>query len=471
MIVIDVTARVNKIEAPVKRVVDLVKRLEKSIDKAANAMQRLANVTASIQNLPIPAAPMAGGAPRTGSRAPGQPRSASPMDFYRFMNGLNTASGGRMQSQRNAVLTRVFQHYQALAGQGDPMAMRAVHSLAPSVAKMSQRPKGFGHHAMQALMTSRVGMGAGGMQIQPLIGRMVSALATVGPAAFAATMGLGAFALAIAPVIGAMHAIQASASSRARLGTTGATMGMIDRISGAVGGDAAAMAQQFGQNISSGVGAGFAAQAGINPYSGVFGDFDVGKKFAKYAKFVAMSRSYRQAQQRATAVGTPELANVYYLSADQKRDMFNRSNGYSEKDTAMAVRGAYAANRMKDAFEKLINKMMMTFAPFVSRLLTLLSGLFERLQSMWDGLPKWMKYAITPPVGHAFIEEGKSTADRMYDQNEEHIKAVKDSTRAMRELRDVMGGGQRAASALPSKVSGSVINDPWYRVGLEGGVT
>src|SRR5690242_6600709 len=47
MIVIDVTARVSKLEGPIKRASSLVEKMEKSIDRATKAMEKFAAAAGS----------------------------------------------------------------------------------------------------------------------------------------------------------------------------------------------------------------------------------------------------------------------------------------------------------------------------------------------------------------------------------------------------------------------------------------
>lgn len=466
MIVIDVTARINKVEGPLKKVVDLVDKLERNLNKAAKAMEKLAIASAKVQ-----APSFAGGSPGTSLARAGSsgapPKGASPMDVYRFLNGVNSASGGQFQGQRNQALLKAFQHYQSLAMGGDPSAMRAVSSLGPSVAKMMQPKKGFGQFAMSAIMSTRVGVGAGGVQVMPLVGQTIRALSALSPAVTAVLGPLALMAAGAMAVVGAMNSIFEFSNRVAANGTTPGTQGVLDRMR-FLGGNA----QSFGQNISSGTGAAFASQAGINPYSGVYGDFDVGAKFAKYAQFVGGSKSYRQAQQRAIAVGSPGLANMYYLSDENKKDLFDRSRGSSPKDIATSVNGAYAMNKMSDAFEKFVNKLAIKFAPAMIRIMTAIGNMLDWLGKVYDKLPQKFKDVInalgSSPLGNAG-GVGK-TNDKLADANERHIRALEDNTRALNAGRETTGGGARAQSVFPGRITGNRIGDPAYRRGLEGGI-
>lgn len=475
MIVIDVTARVSKIEGPLKRVTDLVTKMEKSIDKAAQAMDRLAAAAAKAGavNPMMPAVPSvrpSGGGTGQG-RQPKPAAGPSMLDLYRYINGLNTASGGKLQPQRNQALAHTFAHYQTLASQGNPHAMRAVSSLAPAVARMMKPPKGFRQLAMDALMTSRFGMGAGGVSMMPLIGRTVAAISKLGPAGIAAAGGLGLLAAAIGTVVNSIMAINNSALKMAGAGTTPGTQAILDRLSGVLGGDASQMAQQFGGNISHGIGAGFAARAGIQTYSGAYGDFDVGAKFAKYANYVGNSKSYREAQQKAIGVGMPQLANMYYLSAENKKDLASRaSQGYSQQDVTTSVNGAYAINKLKDSFEKLINKIAIRFGPMLIKIMDGIGNMLDWLGKAWDAVPDVVKRMMMGAAGLAGSGSVDSTNKKMAEADDRNIRALNENTRALKDYREIMGGGDRANSAIPKRISGMRLGDPSYRIGLEGGI-
>lgn len=487
MIVIDVSARVNKIEGPLKKVTSVVEKMEKSIDKAAQAMEKLASAAAKVGafggNFPaVPRGPGSGGGGGRVPRAPKQPAGPTPMDQYRYINALNSASGGRIQGLRNSALQSTFTHYQRLASQGNPQAMRAVASLAPSMAKLNAPGKGVGHYAKQALMSSRFSVGgSGGPQMMPLIGRTMAMLTRMGPVGMAAATALAlvaADALVAAKAIG----ILGGAATRMTGAQTGpATLGSLDRLAGVLGGNSAELAQRFGSNISNGTGAGAAAAAGINPYSGPYGDFDIGSKLAKYAEVVARSSSYKEAMRAAVKVGMPELAKLFYLSKEQKRDAFSRRNGYSERDIRAGVQGEYAVNRMNMAWMRLFTSMERLFGA-MARWTSTMNGIaasMDRISSGefqrdWDRMQKDPEFAAQkrwqmsqPQWNFDRIERAKSGA---VDSEKRNTEALDRNTRALNRVREIQGGGSRAQGVIPRNIPGSRLGDPAYRQALEGGI-
>lgn len=472
MIVIDVTARVNKIEGPLKRVTALVDKLEKSTDRAAAAVEKLANAWAKAgaaagSNLPAIPRPGGGGAGNRAPALPKPPKVATPMDQYRYLNAVNTASGGRYQAQRNQALSRVFQHYQQLAMSGDPRAMRAVASLAPQMAKMNAPKKGFGHYAMQAVMSSRYGVGgSGGGGVQPLIGRSVQALGALGGAAVGAAGALAMLVTGVKVVLSSVHSIGGFVSRMSSAGTTAGSQVALDRLGALLGGNGSQMAQAFASNISGGTGAGFAARAGINPNSSPYGDFDMGSKFLRYAEYVARSQSYRDAQRKAIGVGSPELANLYYLNRENRGRLFNRRSGYGQGDMRDSVNGQASMAMLGQSFEKLMNKLAIRFAPALMRIVDWISSLVDRLTNAWASVPEGVK--------QMFFGASYSSADRANDglrrADDEHIRALRDNTRALRDSRETQGGGGRAQGVIPRNIPGSRLGDPAYRIALEGGI-
>lgn len=479
MIVIDVTAKVSKATAPMQKVVDIVTKLEKRIDATTAAMNRLASAAAKAGSAYNPGVASSGtsrpGSPvraGSGSNRAVAPPQATPLDRYRYLNAMNTASGGRYQMQRNHALMSTFRHYQGGANSGDPKAMRAIQSLAPSVAKMMAPKKGAGHFAMQALMSSRFGAGAGGgMQLMPLVGRTVQALAALGPAALGAAAGIGTMAGMIATVVNSIQSVGAFTGRMAGNATTPGTQGALDRLNGVLGGDASGMAQQFGSNIKHGVGAGWAASHGINPYSGPFGDINVGDKFLKALQVIGKAQTYAEAQRMAAMTGTPGAANYWYLSESNKRDAQSRASGYSEKDIRSAVNGQYALTKLSDAFEKLINKLAVSFAPVLTTVIDGISKALDWLGKAWENLPAWVRLAIAPL---SMIDTNGSKVDSanksLQNSQEAQTRAIIANTRALKEFRETQGGGSRARGALPGKVSGARMTDPAVQAAIAGGL-
>lgn len=484
-IVIDVTGKINKFEGPIKRATDLVSKLEKSIDKATRAMERLADAAAKVQppNMGNGRGGYRGGGGGGGGTAPGlrHPSVATPMDTFRMLNALAGKGPSPLQPARNAALGAAYKYYAGLAKQGNPIGMRALvqlaphlHALAnpkaPPVPKIKPPPKpkkGFGGLAMQALMTSRFGVsGDGGVSFMPLIGRTVAALSSLGPAGIAAAAGLTALTAQTAVVVHAIQSIGGFATRMAQAGTTPGTQGILDRLGAMFGTSGSQMAQQFAGNISHGVGAGIAANMGINPYSGFGGDQDIGAKLAKAAYNIANS-SKADARWKAINLGMPELANLRYLNKDNKKDLFNRGRGYSEGEMRTSVNGQYAIGKLHDSFERLMNKLAIRFAPLLIKIMDGISNMLDNLAKAWDNLPEGIKKVIIGAAGLVGLDD---TNDKLAKANHDQVNALNANTRALNGMRETIGGGQRAQKVLPHNIQGGRLADPSYRIGLEGGI-
>lgn len=479
MIVIDVTARISKIEGPLKRANDLVQKLEKSMDRLTKATEKWAAVMASVQ-VPSAGGGRSGGGGGGRATGPGlrQPSQATPMDVFRMLNALVGKGPSPLRPARDAALQKAFSYYSNLAKQGNPVGMRAVASLAPHmnsllnpnappVIKPPKKPpvvkgkKTFGQLALNALMSTRVGFGQDGISVMPLVGRTIQALAAMGPPGIAAAAALTAVASASALVVNAMNSIAAWTTKMNAAGTTPQTQGVLDRMR-FLGVDPGS----FAAAISSGDGAAFAGKFGISPYSGVWGDFDVGKKILKYAKGIAQETTLQGAQQAALAAHQPGLANIWYLSPENKKDML-KGNAYSERDMRNAVNGAYAMNKLQDAFEKFVNKVAVDYGPTLIRVAQMLAASIGPLATLLRVMPDWTKGAAynMPDIVSPADKANKGIEGAL----DENTQAVRDNTRAVKGMRDVIGG-PRTQGVLRPGIRGEHLSDPSYREGLEGGI-
>jgi hypothetical protein len=469
MIVIDVQARLDKVAGPAAKAEAAVRRLEKTLERVADAWERVA---AASQKVQAPALAGGGGGRRTGG-GPGL-RPPSPADVFRYVDAQNRASGGRFQPQRDAALMSAWRFYQARAQAGDPGAVGRLSGLAGHVNRLQNRRSPLAQAGMNLLYSTRFGVGAGGLQVAPLVGRTVAALGKVGPVDGVAGAAVGGLAMAVVgfvrSVIGAAGAIKSASFGADRAGTSMATSGVLSRFDGFFGQSTAGMAEAFGERIrGGGVAAAYASRAGINPVGGVFGDLDYGKKFEKYLRFVAASKDRQEALRRAHAVGAPEIAGVFDLTKDQQKRAFGRAGGYTESERREGVRASFEASMLADSAERLMNKLLISFGPGLRSGMKGMEAAVDLTAKFADTLARSVSPLITiVELIERIIKRGSD--DDSKSPVERNTRAVEENTRAMREFRETIGGGARAQGALPRGIGGQRMSDQAYREALAGGL-
>ena len=69
-------------------------------------------------------------------------------------------------------------------------------------------------------------------------------------------------------------------------------------------------------------------------------------------------------------------------------------------------------------------------------------------------------------IAATFGNGGKQVETAM----ERNTSAIRENTRALKDTREILGGGARAQRALPTRVRGHFLNDRAYRQGLATGL-
>jgi hypothetical protein len=479
-IVVDITARLGrsmpalkKLESVLSSINDRIDRLVQGLDRAANASQRI-----SVPRL---------GAPGARGSASGAPRAATWMDAIAYAKGINAMSGGRHKQMVTATAQRAMAHYLPRAQSGDPAAMRAVGRLG----QMLKPGKGIGQLALDAVMTSRVGMGGGMM---PLVGRLVPLLLKLGPAGIIAAAGLIGVNKALKAVAEAVRVFDESAarinSTAQRSAAAGGTLGQasaMKTLERVLGSDPSQAFRETGDGLAMAE----MARAGINPIRGPYGDINSSGAALKYMqKRIWSASSYEEAQRRAAQVGSPELAGAYFLKNDErlKTRLVNKT-GHSEADAANAARAQAWLGEMESSWQRFIDKVVIKAAPvvvpalekitaFIDLFVTGLESISARLQSWWASLPEEVRgpletlWDMTIPgmlTNADRAVQRASNVDAINRALSANTRATQDNTRALSGLREVIGS-VRAGRSVPSKVWGGGLSDAAYRAALEGGV-
>lgn len=266
-----------------------------------------------------------------------------------------------------------------------------------------------------------------------------------GGASLAAVAPFAVAAVAVAALVVQIYALSKAAQSANRdlevsrhtFAQAGSYTYSAKGIGAVAGSDYGSLASSFGEGIRSGLAAGIAMSMGINPHGGYFGDLDYGKKLLKAIEAMSGANSFQEARRLAYGLGSPELANFYFLG--------NRSRKYLGEQNLMAS-----------------NMQMGAQADFQFQL--------SRAASQWERI----KNAVGAPILKIGAHAMESIANSMklirpelfteplmlamdlitgnFKEKEErakHTKAMEDHTRAMNEHREIIGGN-RANGAVPA---------------------
>lgn len=210
-----------------------------------------------------------------------------------------------------------------------------------------------------------------------------------------------------------------------------------------------------GKNLMSGYGPIAAAQAGVNPFGGPFGDNDYNAKGLKLFDSIRASGSFNQARRRAEMMNAPEMAEAYLYSPGVAKALRDSTAGQATPK-AMGAQADFNASLViaKNAFNDIVvslgTPMLKASAAAFTRIGDSLRGVnWDRLGNIFSSIiEQWEWLArVFAKLAHINLDLG------------EHAKAVKDNTRALNGLgsqiasqQGTYGGGARAQS-MPSKLS------------------
>lgn len=434
-IVIDVAFKLTGAStSPVTRLVTKMRELDDQLSRVNGQLRQMLALLHSVGQasggVQVPRAGGGGGGRAGGgalvARGPAAPRIPTDVDRFRqafaAFRYFNTAHArtGQGGMHRQAALQASLALAQRMAAQGNfgGMAQLAPH-LYPR-----QRP-GFGRRLASAVFSTRVGFGAGGMQIAPLIGR----LAALHPAIGAAVLALGAFTAAIGSAIASLDNL---AKNRAVLGGSAAETAMASRNARFAGLDPQQAAAALREAIQSGAGASFAAAAGINITDGPFGDNNYARKLIQALEFIAQAPTFDAARRRAEAFGIPEAARIQQLNSTDRNQFRMAPTARDDSSAVASTRFNMSMVRLNSVLDRLRERL----APFIEWLATQI----DRVVSVLDAVDRFTRGA---------------TRDAAQERN---TRAIEQNTRELRAQRDTFGGGERASAALPSRLRGDQIN-------------
>jgi hypothetical protein len=301
------------------------------------------------------------------------------------------------------------------------------------------------------LMRSRIGKDG----LMPLVGDIVRLL----PAEF---QGIGVAAQAGIRVATQLAQATMQHISEIRNGyvSGGGTIGQagaIKGISGGLGFDVSGA----GRNLMSGLAPAYAAQAGVNPLGGPFGDNNYNKKTIKLLEYIAKSSSFDQARRRAEGLNEPDLARFYLLTKSTQKQLI-QSQGSGPGQGAIVAQNelqaqlALTTKNFLDMSSVLAGPVFITMSNSLSLLNKFweLENEFGGIGLIKEGLNIWNKIAGGP-------------------SDDEHKNAVQSNTDAINQLnksinQGIFGGGPRAQGAIPraQQRPGYFNNNPMTPMGV-----
>ena len=409
---------------------------------------------------------------------------------FRRRGGGSSGSGGSniLDDLQQARVASVM----AKANGGDPYwkdqaarrAQMAVQALTPqalagdmkAVTQMNQAlniqkrntPNSTMSKIQDALMTSRLGMGAGGLQIMPLVNK----LSALHPAATAAVGALTMFAAGVGK---AHESAQQRFNDIVTLGGDPGVAAGLDRDAKRIGSN--------GQDIASRVRAAIEgsdlakselSNLGINPVMGVHGNMDYAGTASEVMKKIANTKDSATRRKISENFGIPEAAKLGYLSKDLRDEVGTPGKVMSEKDQQRAADSAAFFSDWQKDMNQSINSI---FEPFIA------VGVEAKKEVNKVGALRFAIDQVINPIGAAKRmfdklsgNEAEKEADRIEKTEKEKEKSQKDLTLATVQLttaikNGINGGGVRVRSAIPGQLRSKQISDEKaYRDALRDGI-
>jgi hypothetical protein len=461
-------------------------------DKGLKSIQdQTDKIKAAMSGVYMPPPGGGGGFRRRGASGPGGNNVLDDLQKARVASAVAKANGGdpywRNQASGYAQLSINSLQKQALAGD-----MTAVTKLNQAVNLQKRNsPNSTMSKIQDAFMTSRMGMGAGGLQIMPLVNK----LSAIHPAAAVVVGALTMLGQGISKTYDDLNKrLNQSASY-------GAGAKDVDRVASWLGLDGDAVIESMrGAVESSDLAKSYAMQAGVNPVQGVHGSMDFAKDTLKQMALIANAKSYDEARKMAYEYKQPELANLHFASQQMKDEIKVASTEMNpqQKQAQMKLNDdLYAIQKMFNEgvkgfvapfFElassfsdfqrivfgdklQVVSKVAMSFTWLASGLTLTIKVISEFFKGL-TAIITFLKDKFPQILG---ANAAKDAADTINDADKQQEKSQKDLTLATIQLtsaikQGINGGGARVRSAIPGQVQSTQLNDKAYRDALKDGI-
>jgi hypothetical protein len=315
---------------------------------------------------------------------------------------------------------------------------------------------------------------------------VLRSVAALGPAADMAGAALGPLAVAAIAVTTAFNvakysadAINADRRANARSGGTSAQAASANAIAGSIGLNGSAITG-VSQAIAGGGFAGATAmRLGISPVrGGAVGDLNDAAAFTKVTDAIRRAKTQQQALRLAEIFGNRDLVQVRDLS----EGTYNRLKQVQGTNPEQRHQAAEFEAQMTILYKNLdqltyrLSPLVKEFSDFtgaVNELFTVFSGHTDWIK-MIDGLAKFGDVAgIGIHGGIGTIIDGLNGLSGKKEEaaaREKQTRAINENTRAIKQSREVIGGGNRAQGALPASITGLTIDAAIQAQGIRLGV-
>lgn len=443
-----------------------LERLEKTMERVEAIMARMAKSTAqfgrSVSGVPSGSGVRGGGPQR---RQPGS-RPPNNYDLYQYWNAKAQATGNRgAKSQSSRYLQMAYQDAQNDFHAGKAGAAARMNALGNKIASQKAQASRANMTKLQQLMNSGAGSSMGGAGMSAL---SAAAKNPYTAAAAAVVIALGAMTIA---GFKAAEGLNKIASTAYGMGAPLSQSGFAKRLTAyGINADAA-----YSAAMSPGYARGVASQYGMNITGGPFGNFNKADAAKVMLKAIFAAKSEKEAIRMANIFGNPEAASLRYLTPENRAKLLANTGGLSEAEAAQAKNLEVAKQDLALKWERLLIRAQTKFLPVAEGLIKLIERLGNAANSE-NGqkalrvggavLFPWWKVLLDRLLGGSNVEKANER-DRATDAN---TRALNENTRAMNDFREILGGGNRAQSVLPSGTQSHKLDQEEYRRAIASGV-
>ena len=463
--VIDITANTSRAGRSISALERTLVRLDAVLNRVAKSMNAVASASSRAGGISSMGGPVRGSSQRPTGGA------LTHAQMYNFYRSQSLIGGGGYRAQ---MLASAGGAYNAARAQFLSGNFSAASGMAAWAGRISKLQGGGGQSAVAKwLASSRFGIGSGGVQMMPLIGQTVGMLAKLGPHGMAAAAALAALAG------GALMAKRGFDTLLGISGTkfeTGASFGEASRlqaIGSYLGGDINSRVNSFQDAISSGgYAASYASKAGINVVGGPFGDRNYGRKYLRYLDAVYGASSDATADRMSMAVGQRDMQRVRMLDPGTYARLKNSMNYASSPAAARAAERAKAELAMfNNELDRFASMMASSVLPVLTKLLAWINKLLDFALGN-TGASTALGLALGGPVGAKVMRDASEAyqRDREAKSRQDQTMSLDANTRALKDFREVIGGGARASGSMPSKLRGDKLGSEAMRVALASGM-
>lgn len=316
-------------------------------------------------------------------------------------------------------------------------------------AKRTQKnqPKSIGRQIFDAIKTSRVSIGRSGVQIEPLVNKLIPVFTKMNPAAVAVVTALGLLGRAANEAAGQIGRLR---DAQITGGGTARDTGRLKSFGGAIGlseEEMADEARQFQEKTASdGAAASYASNAGIHSIPGPYGKLNAAEDLIKWIEHLRKLPE-NEAKRAARATGTERFMKFRDISEGTWQGLKRDGEGWARSLTPENTRGAADheanASRLKGNAERAgssIGRWIMGFFdPVLGWLADSAGRAADTLEGYGAGMfdPKQAKAKPTPGVN----------SDPKLDAMRQNTEAIQGLSRALKE--GAWLGGKQVSGAVP----------------------